>query len=73
MKKMLGMACLIWLLSGTGYCQKVVAGSEASRNAQKLVTKIHWTQSLDEAKLQAQKEGKMIFWMHMLGSLEGTT
>jgi hypothetical protein len=38
----------------------------------KLTIQLHWLSSLDEAKQQAQKEKKLIFWLHALGDLEGT-
>jgi hypothetical protein len=41
-------------------------------NVSRLTDKIHWHTSFDEAKEQAQKEGKPIFWIHVLGDLDGT-
>jgi len=38
----------------------------------KLTTQVHWLSSLDEAKEQAKKEKKLIFWLHALGDLDGT-
>ena len=34
---------------------------------------INWHQSLDEAKQSAVKEKKLIFWVHMLGTMDGAT
>ena len=38
----------------------------------RLADQIHWHTSLSEAKYQAQKENKPIFWIHVLGDLEGS-
>ena len=64
---------LFLALNGWGWCQKVIPGCDAKKNAQKLVTQVSWSKSLEEAKSRAQQQGKLIFWMHMLGSLEGDT
>jgi hypothetical protein len=37
----------------------------------KLTTKVKWLSSLDEAKEQALKQKKPIFWLHALGDLDG--
>ena len=66
-------ALLIWLVAGPAWCQNVIPGDQAQRNTSRLVKQIHWTQSLAEAQTQARKEGKLVFWMHMLGSMEGST
>jgi hypothetical protein len=39
---------------------------------QRLSEQIPWHKSLDEAKALAQKENKPIFWIHILGDLDGT-
>ena len=38
----------------------------------KLTEQINWLSSLDEAKEQARKQKKPIFWLHALGDLDGT-
>ncbi len=48
-------------------------GKEVHKDVQVLTEKISWQTSLDEAKSIAQRDGKMIFWWHMLGDLNGTT
>lgn len=52
---------------------KMVAGDEAFKRVTKLTTEISWYTSLDYAKKIAQKENKPIFWIHMLGPLNGMT
>ncbi|MDA0839503.1 MAG: hypothetical protein O3B01_26795 [Planctomycetota bacterium] len=48
-------------------------GDVAQKNLDRLTTEIHWERSLSEALDLAKREGKMVFWMHMLGDLEGMT
>ena len=48
-------------------------GKEVQKDVATLTGKIAWKTSLDEAKSLAQKEGRMIFWWHVLGDLDGTT
>lgn len=53
--------------------KKMVSGDEAFARITKLTTEIPWYTSLDYAKKRAQQENKPIFWMHMLGPLNGKT
>jgi hypothetical protein len=53
--------------------RRQVPAEQAEKNADRLLTEINWHQSLDAAKATAQREGKLVFWMHMLGDLEGFT
>ena len=48
-------------------------GNDVKKDVATLTTKISWQTSLDAAKELARKEGKMIFWMHMLGDMNGAT
>jgi len=48
-------------------------GQDVKREVSLLTTAISWKTSLADAKELARKEGKMVFWMHMLGDLTGAT
>jgi hypothetical protein len=48
-------------------------GKEVQKDVATLTGKIAWKTSLDEAKALAQKEGRMVFWWHVLGDLDGST
>ena len=48
-------------------------GPDVKKDVAALTTKISWQTSLDAAKELARKEGKMVFWMNMLGELTGAT
>ena len=38
-----------------------------------LTSQIQWNTSLGQAERTAASQGKMVFWMHMLGTLSGGT
>lgn len=46
---------------------------ESESNARKVRSDLGWSNSLSDAKQRAQQQGKMIFWVHMLGKLDGAT
>jgi hypothetical protein len=48
-------------------------GPDVKKSVSDLTTKISWQSSLDAAMELARKERKMIFWMNMLGDLNGST
>jgi hypothetical protein len=43
------------------------------KQVNKLTRKVHWYDSLDEAREKAKKENKVVLWLHALGDLDGTT
>ncbi|MEI6235933.1 MAG: hypothetical protein WCT04_22995 [Planctomycetota bacterium] len=51
----------------------VEPAAEASQYTHKLLTEIPWSTSLEAAQAKAKKENKLVFWMHMLGKLDGIT
>ena len=48
-------------------------GPEVKKSVADLTAKILWQTSLDAARELARREGKLIFWMNMLGDLNGAT
>ena len=48
-------------------------GKEVQKDVATLTSKISWKTSLDDAKALAKKEGRMVFWWHVLGDLDGST
>ena len=48
-------------------------GPDVKKDVALLTTKISWQASLAAAKDLAQRDGKMVFWMQMLGDLTGAT
>ena len=53
--------------------QRMVMGPEAEQREEQLLTKITWNTSLDQALAKAKAEDKPVFWMHMLGQIDGST
>jgi hypothetical protein len=49
-----------------------VPSQVVEKQVAKLTSKVQWHSSLDEATAQAQKEHKLVFWLHALGELDGT-
>ncbi len=68
---LLAVAFLL-LAPGPGGSQ-VFSGDEAKDRVRELTGGIHWYHSLTQAQQAARNGEKMIFWVQMLGSLDGTT
>jgi len=49
----------------------MLAGDEANTQAKILTKGINWQTSLTQAKKQAQSDGRLILWVHMLGNIDG--
>jgi hypothetical protein len=52
---------------------RILSGQVCEHNVEALTSQIQWVNSLPQAEYAAQRQGKMIFWMHMLGNLSGAT
>ena len=52
---------------------RMVSGSDAFDRVRKLTTEIPWYTSLERAQQIAREQDKPIFWVHMLGPLNGMT
>jgi hypothetical protein len=50
-----------------------VPSTEAMRNAHLVNKGMQWHTSLEEAQAEAKKTGKLVFWIHMLGTMDGAT
>ena len=51
----------------------IISGEEAGRQVHLLSHEIKWHTSLDEAKKVAREQNRLIFWVHMLGHIDGKT
>jgi hypothetical protein len=51
----------------------LLQGSVAQYNEMKVASEIPWHTSLYDAEMQARREGKLVFWVHMLGDIKGAT
>jgi len=61
----LNSAPLVWAQSAP------LSPYEAAAKAKQVKNDINWMTSLDKAKEQAKAAHKPIFWMHMLGNIDG--
>lgn len=52
---------------------KVLSGEVCQAKVHELTTDISWYKSLSKAEEDAKREGKLIFWVHMLGKIDGAT
>ncbi len=52
---------------------RILTGQVSQERVYDLTSKIHWYSSLDQAESVARQQGKLVFWIHMLGSLDGAT
>jgi len=51
----------------------LLQGSVAQYNEMKVASEIPWYTSLYDAEMQARRDGKLVFWVHMLGDIKGAT
>ena len=51
----------------------VLSGNEAKANIQKVTNNVRWHTNLNSALAQAAREHKMVLWIHMIGSVDGST
>jgi hypothetical protein len=76
-RSVLGLVAVLGLASfafaPAGRAEGVVMSGEASRNAHVVNKGVKWHTSLEEAQTQAKKDGKLVFWLHMLGTMDGAT
>ena len=80
MSKLKSFLAATILLSGVGVsamppvqAEKVLEGQVCSTRVHQLTANIHWYNNLKDAEKVAQEQGKPIFWMHMLGKIDGAT
>lgn len=51
----------------------VIPSEVASKQAWVANKGLNWQTSLTDVEAQAKKEQKLVFWVHMLGTMEGAT
>ena len=69
----LAIFSLVALAAPAVEAQKVYQGEVCSLNEHKLIEEITWQKDLRKAEEIAGKENKMIFWINMVGKMEGAT
>ena len=75
MRNVIAVCALVTVLgTGTLYAQSYrthVKGEEVQTRTSTVLAKRPWSNSLDELMARAQKEKKLVFWMHLVGDLDG--
>ncbi len=56
-----------------GAAPNLVSGTEQWENVNYLKKEIQWYDNLRQAQDAARQKGKMVFYMHILGKLDGAT
>jgi len=75
LKKLTVAAFAVLLTTGALHAQnvayKTVTGDQVKLNVDKMMSKINWSKDLNELKKKAQAEKKMIFWVDIVGDING--
>lgn len=66
-------ACSLVMCAAPAHADQhaMLGGDEANTQAKILTKGINWQTSLPQAKKQAQSDGRLILWVHMLGNIDG--
>lgn len=51
----------------------LMPGDVAKENIQKVTSEIRWNTNLNSALAQANRQHKMVLWVHLVGNLSGAT
>jgi hypothetical protein len=53
--------------------EKVLEGQVCTERVHALTNDIDWQKNLKKAEEMASQQGKLIFWLHILGHIDGAT
>jgi hypothetical protein len=67
------LLCLSLISAPACLAADYVNGEQNYHNVRDLTSQINWYTALPQAEWEAQRSGKLVFWVHMLGSLSGAT
>lgn len=68
-----GLALLALMSAPQARAESALAGEVCTARVHQLTTDIVWYKSLTKAEEDAKREGKLVFWVHMLGKIDGAT
>ena len=75
LRKLTVAAVAMLLTTGALHAQnvayKTVTGEQVQLNVDKMMSKINWSKDFNELKKKAQAERKMIFWVDIVGDIDG--
>ena len=58
-------------LQAQNVAYRTYTGEQVKQNVDKMMSKINWNKNFDELKQKAQAERKMIFWVDIVGDING--
>ncbi len=61
------------LTTNPANAEKVLQGEVCEANVHKLTSDIEWYKSLGKAEKAAAEQNKLIFWLHIVGKIDGAT
>lgn len=67
------LSSLVGLVPSSARAETVYQGSVCSTRVNTLTNQIDWYTDLKKAEKDAQEQNKLVFWMHMLGKIDGAT
>ncbi len=67
------LSSFVGLNSMTAQAETVYQGNVCSTRVNTLTNQIDWNTDLKKAEQQAREQNKLVFWMHMLGKIDGAT
>ncbi len=67
---LIGFLFLLLPASAQNVAQQKLSGSAVARNISKLST-IEWSRDLTALRKKAKARNKLIFWLHIVGDLDG--
>ena len=74
-RKLIVAVLAVFLFAGSAAAQgrstKYVSADQVKTRTEVVMTKIPWVNDLGELKTKAQKDNKLIFWMQIVGELDG--
>jgi hypothetical protein len=69
----LALLATVTVSAQSAIAAKVLSGEVCSARVHALTANIDWKRNLKDAQKEAQSDGKLIVWVHMLGKIDGAT
>lgn len=66
-------AAFLLLVAAAGADPPKLPENIAGPRTARMLAEVHWSKSMEACCDQARREGKLVFWIHMLGDMNGFT
>lgn len=70
-QRMIGLLWVLLFLPAGALDAEHVKGSEVSARTTKVLAAIDWGNDLEAVREKAKKEKKLVFWLQLVGELDG--